>query len=122
VPDETTPRVPLTAPAPIGAFVARGMFAYRSTEDGKAPTPVERQRTCGCGREFTQSLMAPTELAALERMGHIATFMRQVPDCFVPVHCPRCERGQITLQTQIDEGRARSAGTASSTMPDRRAS
>jgi hypothetical protein len=47
--------------------------------------------------------MAPTELAALERMGHIATFMRQVPDCFVPVHCPRCERGQITLQTQRDD-------------------
>lgn len=119
---DNTPRAPLVAPAPISTLVARGMFAYRSSEDGKPPVPVERRATCECGREFTQSLMAPTELAALERMGHIAAFMRQVPDCFVPVHCPRCERGQITLQTQIDESRARSVGTASPTLPDRRAS
>lgn len=120
MPDETTPRTPLKAPAPIGSFVARGMFAYRPSEDGKPPVPVERRATCECGREFTQSLMAPTELAALERMGHIASFMRQVRDCFVPVHCPPCERGQITLQSRRDD--TARIGTASPTLPDRRAS
>lgn len=120
LPQETTPRAPLEDPARISQFVGRGMFAYRAGEDGKAATPVERQATCECGRTFTQSLMAPSELAALERMGRIKTFMQQIPDCFVPVHCPACERRQLTLQAQLDEARTRSVGTASHTLPDRR--
>jgi hypothetical protein len=94
------------------------MFAYRESEDGKSKVPVERQATCGCGRVFTQMLMAPRELEALERMGHIKTFMRQAPDCFVPVHCPKCERHQITLQAQLDE--TRRSGTYAPTLPDDR--
>jgi hypothetical protein len=100
------------------------MFAYHPASDGQAATPIERQATCECGRTFTQSLMAPRELAAMERMGHIATFMRSVPECFVPVHCPPCERADLSRQARIDEGRALSAerATASNTVPDRRAS
>jgi hypothetical protein len=100
------------------ASLAGSMFAYRASEDGKGMVPVERRKACECGREFTQSLMAPSELASLERMGHIATFMRQIPECWVPVHCPPCERVQLGHQSRIDE--ARNAPRVASTVPDRR--
>jgi hypothetical protein len=120
LPEEKTPRAPLKQPAPVSStFVARGMFAHRPGEDEKAaPTPVERPQTCRCGREFTQSFMAPSELEALERMGHIDTFMRQIPGGWVPVHCPKCERGQLTLQKQLDDARRLSAASGA----DRRVS
>lgn len=59
--------------------------------------PITRDRTCLCGRRYTQGLLSERFLAMIERAGTKAqqAFARQVPDFYVPVECPRCERRAI---------------------------
>lgn len=92
------------------------MFAVHPAGHEKAGLTIDRPRTCDCGQSFTQMLMATRELEAVERMGHMKKFLAQIPDLFVPVHCPKCERKQLTLQAQLDI--ARSVGTYARTLPD----
>jgi hypothetical protein len=92
------------------------MFAVYGPDHEHAGQPVERQATCACGRTFTQSLLATRELEAAERLGVLDRVLRQIPDGFVPVHCPPCERRDLSHQARIDDAR----GTASTTLPDRR--
>lgn len=102
---------------PLNAM-PNSMFATYPAGHEKAGATIDRRATCECGREFTQMLMATRELEAIERMGHMRKFLAQIPDLFVPVHCPKCERHQITLQAQLDS--ARSVGTYARTEPDER--
>jgi hypothetical protein len=92
------------------------MFAVYPSGHEKAGQLIERETTCECGRNFSQTLLAARELEAAERMGVIGRILAQIPDCYVPVHCPPCERQDLTYQARIDEAR----GTASHTYPDRR--
>lgn len=108
-------------PASLAALLSKkgnagngSMFAMRIPEDGGQPVPVTRAKTCDCGAEFTQYQMAMSELESLERMGHLKTFLRKIPDAFVPVHCPPCERNDLDRQARID------AGYNTTTVPDRR--
>jgi hypothetical protein len=112
-------------PRPLTPLALVMGYRYAVYADGpNAGEEITRVRTCGCGQSFTQRMLAPSELAALERMGHLASVTAQIPGYFVPVHCPPCERADIGRQAYIDEGRALSLarGTASATVPDRRAS
>lgn len=91
------------------------MFAVHPPGHERAGQTIERRKVCECGAAFTQMQMAMRELEALERMGQIARFLKQVPEAFVPVHCPKCERHQLTLHARLAE-----SGTYANTLPDRR--
>lgn len=69
---------------------------------------VERRARCECGRVFRQVLLSERFLTIVERQGPHAVerFMRQVPQMYVPVFCPRCERADIKRQAMIDNYRA----------------
>lgn len=68
---------------------------------------VERSRTCECGRSFSQRLLSARFLTAVERRGQRAMDMlrEQIPDYYVPVHCPPCERIDLGRRAQVDEHR-----------------
>jgi DNA-directed RNA polymerase subunit M/transcription elongation factor TFIIS len=76
------------------------MFAVRS--DGE---PITRQRTCECGTAFTQRLLSERFCTAVEAAGGMRAVLRQIPDLYVPVHCPRCERIDLGRQARIDTSR-----------------
>lgn len=90
------------------------MFAVHPAGHEKAGMTVEREQTCRCGRVYTQSLLSNRELEAAARMGVLDRMVRQIPDGYVPVECPACERKALTRQAHIDEART------SSTVPDSR--
>lgn len=50
---------------------------------------ITRQAHCECGRIFTQSMLNPSFVDAKPNIAR--EFMRQIPDGYVPVFCPRCE-------------------------------
>lgn len=56
--------------------------------------PIIRQAVCECGKSFTQCQLSERFMAIVERRGGRALELmrRDVPDYFVPVHCPPCER------------------------------
>lgn len=55
-------------------------------------SPITRQATCGqCGREYTQAMLSGRFMEIVERADAMDTFMRAIPDLFVPLHCPPCE-------------------------------
>lgn len=66
-------------------------FASKSV-DGRRQT-ITRQRTCECGREYTQMLLSGRFMSVVEAQGQNAVeiMLREVPDLFVPVLCPPCE-------------------------------
>lgn len=66
--------------------------------DGKGET-ITRDRRCACGREYTQRLLSDRFLTMTEKhsYGAIQLVERAIPDMFVPVHCPRCERRDMHL-------------------------
>lgn len=76
----------------LTAIHAGGFFSRREGHD------VTRRATCDCGREFTQFLLSERFLASAERHSAraIAMVQEQIPELFVPVQCPRCERREIT--------------------------
>lgn len=71
----------------------------------RAGRDITRQRRCECGAEFTQSLLSPQWLEMVEKYskGAIRAISKQIPDYFVPVHCPPCERKDIAMQARRDE-------------------
>jgi hypothetical protein len=58
---------------------------------------VTRERVCECGRAFTQQLVSARMVRLVERRGAraVEAFVAQIPDGYVPVHCPACERVDI---------------------------
>lgn len=71
-------------------------------------TPVTRDAQCECGQMFRQQQLSPAWLEWVERVARnprraIQAIQRQIPDYYVPVHCPPCERIDIGRQALIDE-------------------
>ncbi len=82
-------------PQSVAALSARDpMFSH--DEHGKV---ISRERTCLCGRRFTQRQLSGRFLSMCERQskGAIDAVTAQIPNYFVPVHCPPCERRDIAM-------------------------
>jgi hypothetical protein len=69
--------------------------------------PVMRQRTCGCGRGYTQRLLSERFLGIVEKQSKraIGFLSEQIPGFWVPVHCPSCESRDLGRQARIDEAK-----------------
>ena len=65
--------------------------------------PIHRERTCECGKRFTQRLLSERWLSIAEKARAIELVRQQIPGFFVPVHCPQCERRDIGMQARKDE-------------------
>lgn len=78
------------------------MFSHDET--GK---PIVRERICECGHRFTQRLLSERFLAIVERKGAKAMDLmrRDIPDFFVPKHCPPCERRDLGRHARMHEAR-----------------
>ena len=68
---------------------------------------MTRQRSCECGRKFTQVLLSERFYNIIAKRGQRALdmFNRQIPGGYVPVHCPSCERRDLGRQARLDESR-----------------
>lgn len=64
--------------------------------------PITRERKCLCGRSYTQRLVSSRLMRLVETRGDsgFAAFTKQIPDGYVPVHCPSCERRDLERQTR----------------------
>jgi hypothetical protein len=84
------------------ADVVRGdrMFSHDA-----AGNPIVRDARCECGRSFTQTLLSERFLAIVDRQSPraMAIFREQIPEFFVPVFCPACERKDIGYHARKDE-------------------
>lgn len=62
-----------------------------------AGRPITRERACVCGRPYVQALLSDRVLKMVERRGPDAVrkFMAQIPELYVPVECPTCERRSL---------------------------
>lgn len=66
----------------------------------------ERPAQCDCGRKFTQYKMSERFMrAARHANGHRSAFDKQIPDGWVPLFCPPCERVQLGHEARISEVR-----------------
>lgn len=85
----------------------RGQFANPSDPtfgrngDG---TVITRTARCECGILFEQQQLSERWIEAVERVSPRAVRMmqQQIPDFFVPVHCPKCERVDLGRRFQLD--------------------
>jgi len=64
---------------------------------------IQRERTCECGRRFTQRLLSERWLSIAERAHAIGLVTKQIPGFYIPVHCPPCERRDLAMQGRKDE-------------------
>lgn len=66
-----------------------------------------RERTCECGRRFAQRQLSERFMLIVERRSKqtAALLARQIPELYVPVHCPACERRDIGHQASLDDSR-----------------
>jgi hypothetical protein len=87
------------------ALAARRFQCYAAdhADEAKRGQLITRQHRCECGREFTQMILSATELAAAERLRIVELIARQIPDFWLPVHCPPCERKDLSRQARIDD-------------------
>lgn len=89
-----------TAPVPQ-PVTGRTFAAIFATQDGEE---VTRDMQCDCGRKFTQRLLSARFLAAARHnadvLGTEAAIDRDIPEHWVPVFCPRCERRQLALEAR----------------------
>jgi len=79
--------------ATVAAIIAKDrMFAHAENGD-----PITRERKCLCGRTYRQTLLSADFMRLVESRGQHAVdvFVKQIPDMYVPVHCPVCERHDI---------------------------
>lgn len=78
------------------------MFAMDA--EGK---PIARDRNCECGQKFTQRLLSDRFFRIVAKRGArcLEMFEKQIPQGYVPVHCPRCERRDIGIQARLDDTR-----------------
>lgn len=93
-------------PVPKGltpAMVHDPMFGLNAAGD-----PITRESTCECGTRFTQRQLSARFLEGVERFsaGAIAAVSRQIPDYFVPVFCPHCERIDLGHRSVVDSAHA----------------
>jgi len=65
--------------------------------------PIARERTCECGRRFTQRLLSQHFLEIAEKAKAIELVAKQIPGFYIPVHCPPCERRDLGMQGRKDE-------------------
>lgn len=101
-------------PVPVATLIARdGMFAV----DAATGEPIIRERACGCGRRFTQRCLSPRfmEIAEGKSAHAVKLVMQQIPDLFVPVHCPSCESRDLGRQSRLDEANRFSGATPPTT-------
>lgn len=82
------------------AFAHDPMFGLNAAGD-----PITRERTCECGKQFTQRQLSARFLEGVEKFsaGAIDAVSRQIPGYFVPVHCPPCERRDMHRQLRIEQ-------------------
>lgn len=66
---------------------------------------VTRERDCECGKRFTQHQLSEAFMLLAEGKSKRAAQLvaRQIPELFVPVHCPRCEHIDLRRQAQLDD-------------------
>lgn len=68
---------------------------------------TRRDATCECGKPFEQRQLTERFMSVVEKFGAgaIQAMTRDVPDLFVPVHCPSCERRDIGRHARLHEFR-----------------
>lgn len=71
-----------------------GWFATSRNEETGERALVTRTKACECGRIFTQHQLGERFMLMAERHSEsaVGAVMRDIPDLFVPVNCPACER------------------------------
>lgn len=79
----------MTAPAKKIAHVADFLPAGWLAKDDKGKV-VTRAATCECGESYKQSMLNPEFIDASPRVAQ--QFVRHIPDGWVPIYCPKCER------------------------------
>lgn len=74
-------------------------FAHDANGD-----PITRERSCECGVRFTQRLLSERFFRVIQNQGKrcLELFEKQIPQGYVPVHCPKCERRDIGHQARVD--------------------
>lgn len=65
--------------------------------------PIARDRTCECGMKFKQRLLSARWLTIAENAGAIELVAKQIPEFYVPVHCPKCESRDLAMQSRKDQ-------------------
>ncbi len=75
---------------------------------GKFTSGTKRDVKCECGQEFTQFQLSEAFMHVVESNGKgaLAAVLRDIPDLYVPVHCPKCERLDLGRSARIAEARA----------------
>jgi hypothetical protein len=109
-------------PAVTLPIIQRSWIGRYAPDHEQAGALIERTSTCECGATFVQMQLSAAFLETMERKSPaiVEAFVRQTPGFWVPTHCPPCERKDITHLAHLAE--IRQSGTASRTLPDRRAS
>lgn len=97
-------------------ILAGTWFGVYPPDHDLAGRVIDRAAVCACRRQFTQYQLSVSQCAAWERLGVMPNVLRQIPELYVPVHCPGCESKDLGRQAQIDAAR----GPSSHTMPDSR--
>ncbi len=71
---------------------------------------IGREATYECGRPFKQRMVSARFLGIVDKLGAMTRFRKQVPELYVPVHCPPCERKDLTYSARISEATDHRAG------------
>lgn len=88
----------------------RGLSRVRASmmfSRGANGDTVTRERSCECGRRFTQFQLSERFMLLAEGKSKNAAQLvaKQCPGLFVPVHCPACERRDLGHQSRLDDTR-----------------
>lgn len=65
---------------------------------------TERVRLCSCGNSFAQWKLHPRSLE-VANPGAQRMFTARIPEGYVPLFCPKCERDQLRLEAARDHMR-----------------
>ena len=96
-------------PEKLAAILASDpMFANNAKGD-----PITRERTCECGRKFTQRLLSERFLTIVERKSRhaIDLLTKEIPGYYVPVFCLPCESRDLGRSARMANARAESRPT-----------
>lgn len=95
------------------------LFAVYHDGHPRAGKTIARQATCECGATFTQFCLSERFLAACEALnggGPLRAVQAQIPEGFVPVFCPSCERKDVARQQRLAHVRANDGLETQQTM------